>query len=261
MFLTMQPVRQTKFQIMLALLAAALPLAAAAVQLEKLQPHGHVSDFADVFEAGSRESLANFLLDVKSATGAEIAVVTLPTLAGEEINDFANRLFVKWGIGRKGKDDGVLLLMALQERRVRIEVGYGLEPILPDARSGRILDETVIPRFKERQYAAGLADGAAAIAAIIAGQQGITLTGAPPRGITATNLTDPASAEPDQIGGGGIVVIVLFCVIIITLIVLGKRKGGQFGGFSSGGGFSGGSSSGGGFGGGSSGGGGASRGW
>ncbi|MBU1693678.1 MAG: TPM domain-containing protein [Verrucomicrobia bacterium] len=261
-----------RFWIILALVAAAFHAATASeALLNGLQPQGFVSDYAGSFEEAARTNLESYLQDVKRQTGAEIAVVTLKSLDGGEINDFANRLFAKWGIGQKGEDNGILLLAAVEDRKVRIEVGYGLEGALPDAKTGRILDEEVIPLFKENRYAEGLTHGAVAIALIVAQEAGVTLTAPPPAQISMS-LTGapPAAASTDTgipAGGiGALVFVGVFLVIIFLIAIFGKKsKGGSSGSSSrprsssSGGGSRGGSS--GGFSGGSSGGGGASRSW
>ena len=219
--------------------------------LQRLQPQGYVSDFAGVLSSDERASLASALAELERKTGAEVAVVTVQTLAGGEVNDFANRLFEKWGIGKKKADNGVLLLAAIEDRKLRIEVGYGLESLITDARSGRILDESVVPYFKQKQFGKGLASGADAIARLIAGGE---------------------KAGPPPPSGGGpppaaiVIFIIVFVLIFFARRVLPFTSGGGFGGGGYRGGF-GGSSGGfgsggfGGFGGGSSGGGGASRGW
>ncbi|MFH0954241.1 MAG: TPM domain-containing protein [Verrucomicrobiota bacterium] len=229
--------------------------------LQRLEPRGYVADYAAVFSAGDCASLSNYLNEVERKTSAEIAVVTLPSLEGGEINDFANRLFARWGIGKKGKDNGILLLAAIQDRKVRIEVGYGLEGAIPDARAGRILDEHVIPRFKEGNYASGLAAGARALAELVAGEAGVALTSAVP----AAAATSEALEEEGNPLIGLLIVFGFFGFIIWFIRTAVKRgwvkpgTGGSSGGGWSGGG--GGGGGGGGFGGGSSGGGGASRGW
>ena len=99
-------------------------------------------------------------------------MVTLTSLEGGEISDFSNRLFERWGIGQSGEDNGALLLAAIEDRQVWIEVGYGLEAIIPDGRDGRILDEAVLPAFRQGQYGAGLTAGAATLALLIANSAG-----------------------------------------------------------------------------------------
>jgi uncharacterized protein len=249
------------FALLLTLAAGAGLAADPDALLAGLQPRGLVSDFAGVFSSNDCQALSAFLREVQEKTTAEIAVVALPALDGGEINDFANRLFAKWGIGKKGKDNGVLLLTAIEDRKVRIEVGYGLEGLIPDAKAGRILDENVIPRFKEGQIAAGLVAGAQAIAQIIAQDVGVTVTGAAPA--QARTMAAATAAPAEGLTPGTVVFMILFFGFIGTLIFIGRKKGyvttGGSGsrGRSSGGGGGGG----GGFGGGSSGGGGASRGW
>jgi len=225
---------------------------------ERLNPSGYVNDFAGVFKPEQRQDLEQFLAELERKTTSQVAVVTVPSLEGNEIRDFANRLFERWGIGQKGKDNGVLMVAAIQDRQAWIEVGYGLEPIIPDARAGRILDQYVIPYFKQGDYGAGLSGGARAVGAIIAGDAGTELDGA------------PAPGRPEPGGGsqgigclGYIIIAVLILVFIrhpflflFLLQVLGSGGGGRRRG---GGGFGGGGF--GGFGGGSSGGGGAGRSW
>jgi uncharacterized protein len=262
-----------RFWIVLALAAAAFHAATASeTLLNGLQPQGFVNDFAGLFEPAKRSELESYLREVKTQTGAEIAVVTLKNLDGGEIDDFANRLFAKWGIGQKEKDNGVLLLTAVEDRKVRIEVGYGLEGALPDAKTGRILDEEVIPFFKQNQYAEGLKHGAVAIALIVALESGVTLTAAPPAQISMSLTGAPpvSASSGTAISGGGMAALVFVGVFILVIFLIAKfaKKGGggsspnihsSSSSGSSGGGSSGGSF--GGFSGGSSGGGGASRSW
>lgn len=154
-----------------ALLCAALPLAdslssgsgAALAQvipadalLQRLEPAGHVNDLASLLNEGERSAMEQRLVQLRQQKGAEVAVVLLPSLDGGQIDDFANKLFQKWGLGKKDEDNGLLLLVAVEDRKARIEVGYGLEAILPDALAGRILDEHLFPAFKRQQYAEGL---------------------------------------------------------------------------------------------------------
>ena len=239
--------------------------------LNKLHPEGPLSDFAQVFDAGQRQTCAGYLSEIAAKTTSQVAVVTLPSLEGGEINDFASRLFQKWGIGDKETDSGVLILVAIQERKARIEVGYGLEGIIPDAKAGRILDEVMLPFFRQQHYAEGIIKAVETIGGIIAQSAGVTLTN-----MTSSALTNPTApavppvAVPERKASKVelaffLFIIAIFLFFFIWAIVKGKGRpgkgsgsgGGGFGGSSSGSG----SSGGGGFGGGSSGGGGASRGW
>jgi uncharacterized protein len=135
--------------------------------LEKLRPQGAISDFAGLLAPADRAVIENRLAELRKKTSAQFALVTLKSLEGGQIDDFANKLFKKWGVGEKGKDNGVMLIVAVADRKARIEVGYGLEPILPDALAGRVLDEQLFPAFKQRQYSQGLRLAVDRIAEII----------------------------------------------------------------------------------------------
>ena len=115
-------------------------------------PQGYVSDFAGLLSAQGKEQIEGQLSQLEKDTTAEVAVVTVKSLEDSTIEDYASRLFEKWGIGKEGKDNGVLFIIASEDRKVRIEVGYGLEPVLTDSRAGRILDKDVVPFLKKNEY-------------------------------------------------------------------------------------------------------------
>ncbi len=243
--------------------------AANAVDVRQLKPQGYVSDFAGVVNASDRTQLERYCATVEQATGAQMAIVTITTLGQEPIEDFANELFRSWGVGKKGKDEGVLLVLAVRDRRSRVEVGYGLEPVLPDGFAGSVLRE-MRPSLRNEQYGPALIAGAAEIGQQIAQAKGVSLTRSLPR-------TAPG---PDS--GGGFHIPILLIVLFIFFLLAGRGRGGGLltgmilgnlfsrsryrggsgwggGGF---GGYDGGGGGGfGGFGGGSSGGGGASGSW
>jgi len=120
------------------------------------EPVGYVNDFAEMLSADFRDSLEGDLTRFEEETSAEIAVVTVNSLEGTYVEDYAVRLFEQWGIGKKEEDNGLLLLIAKEDREFRIEVGYGLEPIITDGRAGRILREQMAPSFKEENYDQGV---------------------------------------------------------------------------------------------------------
>jgi uncharacterized protein len=124
--------------------------------LKSLNPTSDVSDFAGLLSRDEKAALEARCKALREKTEAQLAVVTLKSLDGGEIGDFANKLFARWGIGQKGKNNGLLLIVAMDERKSWVEVGYGLEPIIPDAQAVRILDHELRPRFRQQQYAAGL---------------------------------------------------------------------------------------------------------
>jgi uncharacterized protein len=225
--------------------------------LDSLEPQGYVSDFAGAM-GPERAALEALLAELEQKTGAQIAVVALASLDGGEPADFANRLFERWGIGRAGQDNGLLILAAVEDREIRIEVGYGIEPVISDAWAGRILDEQVIPFFREGRYGEGLTAGAATAAAIIAADAGIELTG-------AAQVLPPQEQQGSRFGALLRIALLLLLVPIVLRnpwLALLLLSGGRGGGFRSGGGFGRGGGGGfGGFGGGMSGGGGAGRSW
>lgn len=128
---------------------------------------GYVNDYAGLLSDAARTQLEAKLTQLEKDTTAEVAVVTIKSLEGNTIEDYAVRLFEKWGIGKKDRNNGVLLLIALEDRKMRIEVGYGLEPIITDARAGRIRDEEILPKFKTSDYEGGIIAGVDAIEQLI----------------------------------------------------------------------------------------------
>ncbi len=223
------------------------------------KPQGFVNDFASVISAETKGKMESMLVAFQGQTGIEVAVVTLPSLDGEPIENAAVKLFQEWGIGKKGRDNGALFLIAPVERKTRIEVGYGLEGAINDALAGRLLDEAVLPKFREGDMDAGIASGAIAIVDTISKKEGIAFDAASAFGSGAPVIygKEKEKSGPLQKIFKIIVMIIMIIVFIrhpwLFLLVMSSGRGGGGGG-----GFSGGF---GGFGGGMSGGGGASRGW
>ena len=216
------------------------------------RPVGAVNDFAHVIPDDQAQQLENYLDEYQQKTGNAIVIATFPSVEGADVDRAAVELFQAWGIGQKGKDNGILILAAINDRRARIEVGYGLESLVTDADAGDILRQQVYPAFKQQQYGQGLANAAQALVQLIQGGGG----------------------QPQENGNGGnlplgeILRIILIIVIVVVYVFIRIRFGGWWGGgFYGGGGWGGGGWGGGGgggfggFGGGGSGGGGASGGW
>jgi len=130
-------------------------------------PNGYVNDFANVIDDRRESAIDAVVRDVARTTSAEIAVVTVPSLEGKSVEQYAVELFNAWGIGKKGTNNGVLVLVAPSARTMRIEVGYGLEPVLPDGLTGEIIRSSFVPRFRDGDYSAGILDGVARVAAIV----------------------------------------------------------------------------------------------
>ena len=244
----------------LLVLALALTAGAATVGAQELpSPDGFVNDFAGVIPSDDEAAMRGIITAVREQTGAEIAVVTVESMAPyPTIEDYGIALAEEWGVGSEADENGIILIVALEEREVRIEVGYGLEGAIPDGRAGAILDDYVLPDLRNNDFGPGLLNGVAAVAEVIADEYGVTLTG--------------VRAEPRRSAGGSSTIDVgdLFYVVFLLLFVggrwffwpllfAGRRRGFFGGGFGSGGHSSPSRFSG--FGGGGFGGGGASRGF
>ena len=222
--------------------------------------------------AAERERLEALLTDREAATGTQMAIALFRSLEGENVEDVANQLFQKWRLGQKKLDNGVLLVVFVQDRKLRIEVGYGLEGVLPDVEAAQIIRDVIAPRFREQRYAAGLE------AAVLSVYERIKPGSTPPERV--------AQARRDSRSSGVNPALLFFLVLVIFTIgglaweashqrgyTAGRRgwrssSGGWYGGGWGGGGYSGGGGFGGGGGGGgfsggggSSGGGGASGSW
>jgi len=135
--------------------------------LKSLRPSADVNDYAGLLTPAEKNSLEARCRLLRQRTGAQLAVVTIKSLEGGQIDDFAVKLFKQWGVGEKDKKNGILLLVAVADRKIRIEVGYGLEPIIPDALAGRIIDHQIRPRFRNQQYAAGLSEAVESLCSLV----------------------------------------------------------------------------------------------
>jgi uncharacterized protein len=272
------PFRLPKFvaRSLLVLLVLCVP-AARAEQFKGLKPQGYVNDFAGVLSAQAKDKLTALCAEVQQKTKAQIAVVTVSSLEGEPVEQFSIDLATAWGIGPKQLDRGILILLAPNDHRDRIEVGYGLEPILPDGKVGGFEREAV-PLLRQNDYSGAVLLFTQRVAAVIAEDQKVTLdtlSGIPPPEPEADNSPAPS---------GNLVEFLIFAVFLFFPLIgfvlrlffgfggsaRSRRGGGMwmggpwYGGGSMGGGGSWGGGGGGGvggFGGGSFGGGGASGSW
>ena len=129
-----------------------------------------VTDLTGTLDAASRQSLETRLAQLEQAKGAQLAVLLVPTTQPETIEQFSLRVAETWKLGRKGVDDGVLLLVAKNDRTLRIEVGYGLEGAIPDAVAKRVIAETITPRFKQGDFPGGIQAGVDALSRLIQGE-------------------------------------------------------------------------------------------
>jgi len=253
----------------LAVMAALLTLPAWALDTSKLKPTGYVNDFAHVLDAGSAQTLEAYCANLERVTGVQMAIVLVPSLDDEPIEDAANRLYREWGIGKKGKDEGILLLLSMKEHKSRAEIGYGIEPIISDGAAGGIL-RSISPILRQGNYGGGLLAAAEQMGNTIAQSKGVEMGGAEPQVRVRRVQRGPSIPFP-------LILIGIFFLIsllsrggrgggtgFLTGMILGNMMGGRGGGWG-GGGFGGGDGGGGGgfggFGGGDSGGGGASGNW
>jgi len=159
---------------LLVVVIAGLLAASAAAQGTLPKPAGRITDLANVIDAATEAGLDRRIDQLEQKTTAEIAVVTVPSLDGAPVEDYAVRLFKDWGIGQAKQDNGVLVLVAPTEGEMRIEVGYGLEGVLPDGLAGQIIREQFIPRFRDDDYNGGIRDGVARVIEVVARQQVLT---------------------------------------------------------------------------------------
>jgi uncharacterized protein len=270
---------------LVALLLAFLTAPAAAQDLPP-RPQGPIYDQADLLPPAEEASLDQRLRDFNAKTGDAVIVATVDSLQGAPIEDYASKLYAAWGIGGAERDTGVLLLIAKQDRKMRIEVGYGLTPYITDILSGRIIRNEITPRFKQGDFAGGITAGVNAL-----------LTQLSKSPADAKAIAEAAAAAEKNRGHGdggfpvGAIVWMLFILFFVVLPMFHRRRGRRYGAGGvggtvvnillwtalnaasnsgrhgggwggGGGGFGGGGGGGfGGFGGGMSGGGGASGGW
>lgn len=136
----------------------------------------YVNDNAGLLTTDTKQYIINTNIELQKKTGAQIVVVTVKSLEGKSIEDYANELFNSWGIGDKTKDNGLLLLCSYRDREFRVEVGYGLEGKLPDGKTGRMQDEYIIPYLKENKFNEGIKNGYSAFLKEVAEEYGVTIT-------------------------------------------------------------------------------------
>jgi uncharacterized protein len=237
-----------------ALLIAATPLFSfASVPEIPAVPSQYVMDLAGIINAATKAKLNRSLWELEQQTTSQMVVLTIQSLNGENLEDFSIRTAEKWKLGQRGKDNGVLLLVSLQDRKYRFEIGYGLEQVLPDSLVGSIGRTYLVPNFRTGNYSRGISD---AVFAVI-------------RSIAASKSAEPSGMKPHSVGLDVAIILLFFIGILMfpMLFVFGILSSGRGrwhggGGFGGGGGGSGGDSGGfGGGGGGDFGGGGASGGW
>jgi uncharacterized protein len=149
--------------------ALLFPALLSAFEIPK-KPDGYVTDRAGLLSPGARQELESTLRSFEDQTSNQVIVATFPSLDGESLEDVSMRMAEKWKPGQQGKDNGAILLIFKNDRKMRIEVGYGLEGVLPDALAGQIIRNEVAPRFRQGNYSAGILAGVRAIMAATKGE-------------------------------------------------------------------------------------------
>ena len=238
-----------------------------AVEIPSLPP-APVVDLAGIIDQSVQTKLDRYLRELEQKTSAQMAILTIKSLQGQSLEEFSITIaHDKWKLGQKGKDNGVLLVVALDDRKYRIEVGYGLEGILPDSLVGSIGRQYLVPYFRKGDYSDGIYAATLAITKEIAKNAGVKITGMPAAGIAS-----PTKGRQKSTGFFGKIISLLFFLVILIIFIknprsflvlmllssMGGRRG-PWGG--SGGGFGGGGFGSFGGGGGGFGGGGASGSW
>jgi uncharacterized protein len=204
----------------LAVIAALAFLIARATALEAPEMRGPVNDLAGIMSANERTELETYLTAVNDQTGVQVAVLTVRSLEGDALEDFSMRVAEKWKLGQAGKDNGALLVVSVDDRALRIEVGYGLEQSLTDVKCGLIIRSVIAPAFRGGEYGRGIIEGARNIV-------GIATDNAE---IVSQEVLNPKASEARS--GGGIGGIVIFVIFLILMSLGGLRRGhGGMGGF------------------------------
>lgn len=179
------------------------------------KPQGYVSDFASVLSSTARTTIEEQLSAFEKATGNQIAVVTIKSLGDDYVENFAVELFKDWGIGQKGKDNGILILVAVDDHKMRIEVGYGLEGVLIDSQASSIIRNIMTPAFRANDFDGGISGAVNQIIATVSADY------ASNAGISAEQL--PEDNRPRGYGFSEIFYFILFIPIWLASI-LGRSK-------------------------------------
>ncbi len=254
----------TLFLFLISTFAFTSTLSFAATPEPPSTPPNYVVDLAGIIRDDVEAQLNAYLGELEQKTTAQVVILTVQSLNGEDIAGFSIKMAEKWKLGQKGKDNGLLITIALQDRKYRFETGYGLEGILPDSLVGSIGRQYLVPYFKKGDYSTGIFYAAISVVRIIAANEGAEITGMP-----------EIKAKGKRVKGIGlldaIIVFAIFAVVVylfirhprlLLLLLFSSSMGGRRGGWSGGGGFGGGGFGGfGGGGGGGFGGGGASGKW
>ena len=194
---------------------------------------GMINDFANVIPPNVKADMEGRVREVFEKTGTTIAVATVQTMGVNYTSDYANRLYKAWGIGKKGENKGVLIFVAVKERKVRIETGYGVEGILPDGKVGEILRNEMLPHFKKNDYGTGLLNAVNSVSMIIAEDAKVKLSEQAITGDATPPAVDDQPKQDDGLDAWGIgIVLGIIAGLFALIFFLVKKFGGRGGGTS-----------------------------
>lgn len=205
-------------------LAASASARSALAAVTVKDPGTYVVDRAGIIDDGVERQLEGWLHELEQKTTAQIKVLTVPTIDGEDFFSFVHRHAELWKLGRAGRDNGVLIAVSLKEREDRIHVGYGLESVLPDSWCGSLRRQTIVPHFKQGRFSEGLYQGVVAIANKVADDANVTLIGIPDFRHGGTR----GASEFAPCGAGLVPIIVL--ILVVSSMSRRRRSYGRWGG-------------------------------
>lgn len=191
--------------VLLALVLLCLPLWAGAQQATIPAFDSPVVDTTGTLDAATKQQLEQQSLALQQRKGSQLQVLVIPSTAPETIEEYAVRAFESFKLGRKGVDDGLLLIVAKDDRKVRIEVGYGLEGAIPDITAGRVIQEYMVPKFRQGDYAGGIVDATGQLVKLVDGEP----------------LPEPVASHPTGPDGGGDFGAALAAAFIVAMFVRG----------------------------------------
>jgi len=169
---------------------------------------GRINDNAGLLSQASENELEAYLTELESVSGIQVALLTIPSLSGENLETYSLQVAEEWRLGDKKGDNGVLLLIALDEREIRIEVGYGLESVLTDAKSGFIIRDFIVPEFRKGNYSGGIVAGIHTIGEVVSGN---------------LTITDEQIENSKSNDGGGVPIFALVFLAVFIVGFIGRR--------------------------------------
>ena len=245
---------KNKFLVLFLLACLCIAAVASAEIAIPVSPRNHVVDLAGIIDANMEAGLNRYLLELEQKTTTQMVILTIKTLEGESIDDLSLTIaHDKWKLGQKGKDNGALLLVSLQDRKYRFEIGYGLEGVIPDSLAGTIGRQYLVPYFKQGDYSKGITAAALVVINEIASEADVKIAGMPRLKSRSSSYDRTRPQKPTLMGSifsilfiiGLIYLFIKHPRLFIFLMLMTMSGGRSRGGWGGGGGFGGGGASGG----------------